>query len=95
MGRTKKVKIAGKYGARYGTSIRKKVAQIEAKQKAKYLCVQCLKQRVKRKSIGIWYCSKCNKDFTGGAYSFSTKPHMEAVATVSRLIEAQKQTKTK
>jgi large subunit ribosomal protein L37Ae len=28
---------------------------------------------VKRKSVGIWQCGKCNFAFTGGAYMPSTK----------------------
>jgi len=28
---------------------------------------------VKRKSVGVWQCGKCNHTFTGGAYVPSTK----------------------
>ncbi len=66
--RTKKVGIVGKYGTRYGASLRKIVKKIEISQHAKYSCVFCGKDSVRRKSTGIWNCSSCNKTQTGGAY---------------------------
>lgn len=66
--RTKKVGITGKYGTRYGASLRKIVRKIEVSQHAKYACVFCGKETVKRKAAGIWGCSACKKVQTGGAY---------------------------
>ncbi len=65
---TKKVGSAGRFGARYGRSIRQKIATIEAKQKAWQKCPYCSKLRVKRVSTGIWQCRSCNTKFTGKAY---------------------------
>lgn len=43
--RTKKVGIVGKYGTRYGASLRKMVKKIEISQHAKYTCSFCGKVR--------------------------------------------------
>lgn len=46
MGRhTKKVGVVGKYGTRYGASLRKQVKKIEISQHAKYTCMFCGKVR--------------------------------------------------
>jgi len=69
MGRTKKVGTAGRFGARYGSTIRKAVAEIEAKMKAPHKCPYCYSVgKLKRKAVGIWYCRKCKTTFAGGAY---------------------------
>ena len=38
---TKKVGVVGKYGTRYGASLRKVAKKIEISQRAKYTCVFC------------------------------------------------------
>jgi large subunit ribosomal protein L37Ae len=65
---TKKVGSAGRFGSRYGRKIRKKVAEIEKKQKSSYPCPYCNFTRVKRVSSGIWSCKKCDSKFSGRAY---------------------------
>ncbi|MAG02666.1 50S ribosomal protein L37ae [Candidatus Pacearchaeota archaeon] len=65
--RTKKVKAAGRFGARYGTRVRKKIAQVESTQRTKQECSFC-KGTAKRIAAGIWQCKKCDKKFTGHAY---------------------------
>ncbi|MEM4576830.1 MAG: 50S ribosomal protein L37ae [Candidatus Nezhaarchaeales archaeon] len=73
MGRTKKVGRAGRFGARYGATIRKRVAEIEATMKALHKCPFCYSiGKVKRKAVGIWYCKKCKAVFAGGAYTPAT-----------------------
>lgn len=66
--RTKKVGICGKYGTRYGSSLRKVVKKIEVSQHAKYNCAFCGKDSVKRTVTGIWNCKSCHKVVAGGAY---------------------------
>ncbi|MBU1204176.1 MAG: 50S ribosomal protein L37ae [Nanoarchaeota archaeon] len=66
---TKKIGSAGRFGPRYGRTIRQKVANIEKKQKIWHKCPYCNKKRVKRISIGIWGCRSCNAKFTGKAYT--------------------------
>ena len=43
--RTKKVGITGKYGTRYGASIRKVIKKMEVSQHSKYNCSFCGKDR--------------------------------------------------
>ncbi|MFH1358742.1 MAG: 50S ribosomal protein L37ae, partial [archaeon] len=47
--RTKKVKAAGRFGARYGTRVRRKIADVESTQRKKQECIFC-KGTVKRVS---------------------------------------------
>ena len=69
--RTKKVGVVGKYGTRYGASLRKVIKKIEVTQHATYTCSFCGKDTVTRKAVGIWNCSAkgCNKVLAGGAYT--------------------------
>jgi large subunit ribosomal protein L37Ae len=39
--RTKKVGVTGKYGTRYGASLRKTVKKMEITQHSKYICTFC------------------------------------------------------
>ena len=66
--RTKKVGITGKYGTRYGSSIRKVLRKTEVSQHSKYTCGFCGKVSMKRRVTGIWECRSCDKVQTGGAY---------------------------
>jgi len=67
MPKTKKVKAAGRFGARYGRRVRVKIADIESNQRKKQICIFC-KGTAKRLSKGIWQCKKCNKKFAGHTY---------------------------
>ena len=59
----------GRFGPRYGRTPKTKLKKIEAKQKALYKCPYCTYKKVRQLSAGIWVCNKCNKKFTGKAYS--------------------------
>ena len=85
--RTKKAGITGKYGLRYGASLRKQVKKIEISQHSKYLCVFCGKDSVKRCSTGIWHCSSCKKSLAGGAYTLNTAQAAQVRSTIRRLRE--------
>ena len=71
MGSTKKVGIAGKFGARYGLKPRRRIMKVEAKKTKK--CPYCLKKQLKRLAAGIWECQKCKSKFAGGAYTPKTE----------------------
>ncbi|MHA1505913.1 MAG: 50S ribosomal protein L37ae [Candidatus Asgardarchaeia archaeon] len=73
MGRTKKVGSTGRFGAKYGSTVRKRVKAIEVKLRAKHVCPRCRSPSVKRVAVGIWVCRKCNLKFTGGAYIPKTR----------------------
>ncbi|KAG8852681.1 60S ribosomal protein L43 [Tulasnella sp. 330] len=68
---TKKVGITGKYGTRYGASLRKQVK----------------KDTVKRTHVGIWHCRACKKTIAGGAWTMSTTAAATVRSTVRRLRE--------
>jgi large subunit ribosomal protein L37Ae len=55
-------------GPRYGRTVKKKLAIIENKQKALYICPSCRTKAVKRLAVGIWQCKKCNSKMAGKAY---------------------------
>ena len=66
--RTKKVGSTGRFGSRYGVSVRRRLGAVEKKQKQKFECPSCAKFNVKRVSTGIYRCSSCGYQFAGGAY---------------------------
>lgn len=83
---TKKVGITGRYGARYGAVVRKRVKFIEEKMKGgKLKCPRCETiGSVKRVSTGIWHCKKCDAKFTGGAYYTTTPRGAESYRVAAR-----------
>ena len=60
---------AKRFGARYGKTVKSKVAKIEAEQRKLHKCPYCTYEKVKRQATGIWECRKCGAKFTGRAYS--------------------------
>lgn len=68
MSKTKKVKSAGRFGARYGKRVKQRVVDIEKKQRKLHVCPYCRGRKVKREAVGIWLCKKCGSKFTGKAY---------------------------
>ncbi|CAJ2505993.1 Uu.00g001230.m01.CDS01 [Anthostomella pinea] len=87
--RTKKVGVTGKYGTRYGASLRKQVKKMEITQHAKYQCTFCGKTTVRRHSVGIWNCRACGKTVAGGAYTVATPAAAAMRSTLRRLREIQ------
>ena len=83
--RTKKVGICGKYGTRYGATLRKVVKKFEISQHATYVSPFCGKNSIKRSAVGIWKCKKTGKKIAGGAYQLSTSAAVTAKATITRL----------
>lgn len=68
MGRKIKAGSAGRFGARYGLKLRKRVASVEGVSRQKQRCPYCLRYTVKKLSYGIYECSKCDSKFAGRAY---------------------------
>ncbi len=77
----------GRFGARYGRKLRKRVAEIERKMKGKHKCPQCGRKAVRRTSTSIWKCSKCGSTFAGGAYVPETPSGKIMKRTIKRLGE--------
>lgn len=88
--RTRKVGVVGKYGTRYGASLRKQVKKMEIAQHARYVCQFCGKSSVKRTAVGIWKCKakSCTKIVAGGAWSVNTQSSASVRSTIRRLREA-------
>jgi large subunit ribosomal protein L37Ae len=68
MGRTKKVGIAGKYGPRYGFTLRRRAAEVEARARQWYECPNCRAPKLKRVGTAIWECRRCGVKLAGRAY---------------------------
>ena len=68
MARTKKVGSTGRFGARYGAKLRRRVLDIEKKRNEPTRCPSCATRALKREAVGLWKCSKCDLLFAGGAY---------------------------
>lgn len=82
---TEKSHRAGRFGPRYGTSIRRRVANIERVQFQKHRCPQCLTGELQRESTSIWACRKCGHKFAGGAYIPRTEAFGKAQAPEEEL----------
>merc|ERR1712179_161937 len=87
--RTKKVGVVGKYGTRYGASLRKTVKKTEITQHSKYVCNFCGKENMKRKSVGIWSCGtkNCRITVAGGAWTYTTVNAASVRSVIRRLKE--------
>ncbi len=72
--RTKVVGIAGRFGARYGSTLRKRWKSVMERRYAPYECPHCgTKTVMKRIAVGLWKCPKCGTVFAGGAYQPTTE----------------------
>jgi len=79
--------VVGKYGTRYGASLRKTVKKMEITQHSKFLCDFCGKDKMIRKAVGIWYCydKNCRIKFAGGAWSLNTTAAASVRSAIRRL----------
>jgi large subunit ribosomal protein L37Ae len=86
MGRkTKKVAMTRGLGARYGATVRKRYIKVVTEAKKTHKCPQCGAEAVKRESVGVWNCRKCDITFAGGAYTPVTKLGVVAKRQVKSL----------
>jgi large subunit ribosomal protein L37Ae len=69
----KKVGPTRGLGVRYGSTVRKRYIKVITELKKPHRCPNCGFTRVKRVSVGIWKCSKCEYTYAGGAYTPVTK----------------------
>jgi large subunit ribosomal protein L37Ae len=72
-----KLGSAKRFGARYGSKTKHKFAKIEKEQRKRHKCPYCNAIKVKRLSVGIWHCGRCNAKFTGRAYTVAKTIIME------------------
>ena len=103
MGNTKKVRTTGRFGARYGVGIRKRLLKVEDKQNQKHECPTCGFKKIKRKAAGLFVCTKCGAEFAGGAYLPNTMTgstvkkiiSQKAFNTTTELLENEEEKETK
>jgi large subunit ribosomal protein L37Ae len=74
-----KLTSAKRFGARYGPRNKIKFDKIERVQRSRQKCPYCNYKNVRRKSVGIWQCSKCTSTFTGRAYEVAAKKTVDVV----------------
>ena len=80
--RTQKAGATGRFGPRYGVSVRRNAGMAMKKKSSKYTCPVCHYKQVTRQSVGIWSCGKCGHTFAGGAW----EPFTRASDANSRII---------
>jgi large subunit ribosomal protein L37Ae len=61
--------ITKRLGARYGTTIKLRLATAETEQSKRHKCPYCSVTKVRRLSLGIWQCGKCKAKFSNRAYT--------------------------
>ena len=59
----------GGWSVRYGVKQVAKYDQIRRRQKTMQRCKFCDFKKIKRQSVGIWKCHKCNTIYAGDAYN--------------------------
>jgi len=65
----KKYGIIKRFGARYGATIKLRLATVEVEQRKKHKCPYCGTPKVRRVALGIWQCGKCGAKFSNKAYT--------------------------
>jgi len=94
MVKLKLIGSAGRFGIRYGVSARRRITDIESKQRQKQRCIFC-KGRAKRISKGIWLCKKCGKKFAGHAYYLEQSSQDTLEQKIKELAKTKEKNKTK
>ncbi|MEM0383692.1 MAG: hypothetical protein QXS57_04885 [Candidatus Caldarchaeum sp.] len=61
--------VAKGLGARYGSTVRKRWAEVVRSARSAYVCERCGARKVRRVSVGVWQCRGCGFKFAGQAYS--------------------------
>lgn len=87
--RVEKLKSTKRFGARYGPRSKVMFDKIERIQRSWQKCPYCNYSNVKRKSVGIWHCTKCDTTFTGKAYSVREEIKLQTEEESETKTEAQ------
>jgi len=83
------------FGARYGRTLRDRVASIRALTKQRNKCPYCNYSSVKRLATGIFYCKKCNTKFAGRAYAPAKQIVVRTTVATEEIVEAKEEAKEK
>ena len=85
----KKLSAMKRFGARYGRSLKQRFVEVENLQRKKYKCPYCSNMKVKRVSMGIWQCRKCDAKFASKAYTITRKKTARELAAEVMAVEAE------
>jgi len=88
--KTVKVGSTGRFGPRYGVTIRRRIREVEKDLKRWHTCPTCKANSVKRKATGIWICRRCGAKIASSAYTLSEPRAITKEVTV--VLEEQKLT---
>jgi large subunit ribosomal protein L37Ae len=88
--RTVKVGPTGRFGPRYGVTVRRRIREIEVELRKRHTCPECRARAVKRLATGIWSCRKCGAKIASSAYILS--PPRAIRKEVAAVLEEQKLT---
>lgn len=86
MPHTKKVNSTGRFGARYGSKLRRRVLDIELRRREPHRCPSCATKAIKRQAAGLWMCHKCGMVFAGGAWVPYTEPGKAARRVIAQRV---------
>ena len=78
---------AKRYGTRYGATLKRKVAVIEAVQRSEQKCPYCNKHAARWMTIGVYECTKCGAKFTAKAYGVYKKITFAEAAVDDTVVE--------
>jgi large subunit ribosomal protein L37Ae len=88
--RTKKACMTARFGPRYGVSVRRRVLEVEVKQRGRHTCPRCAAKALSRMSTSIWECRKCGHKYAGGAYYPETAVKRTSERAIRDAIEGKK-----
>jgi len=69
--KTVKVGPTGRFGPRYGVTVRRRIREVEVDLKRWHNCPKCKSKSVKRLATGIWVCRRCGAKIASSAYSLT------------------------
>ena len=88
--KTVKVGPTGRFGPRYGVTVRRRIREVEVDLKRWHVCPKCKAKSVKRVATGIWVCRRCGAKLASSAYTLA--PPRAIRKEVSVVLEEQKLT---
>ena len=69
--KTVKVGSTGRFGPRYGVTVRRRIREVEVDLKRWHQCPKCKAKSVKRLATGIWVCRRCGAKIASSAYTLA------------------------
>jgi len=86
--KTVKVGPTGRFGPRYGVTVRRRIREVEVELKRWHSCPKCKSSSVKRLATGIWVCRRCGAKIASSAYTLATPRPIRK--EVTEVLEAKK-----